>query len=311
MKTKWNQTGRHFFLCRRPPGSTLLRHYLLFILLFWPACLITSCRGAGGLEQDSDTVVVTVDSCWFHIDCSILNNISEAELPVARLDVLLYDADGVGGLESWTSYRSLPDSIVIRGAKRAKIAVLIANSPRSFSRRGIERYDSVELLSYEFDEDTPEQPLMSGTATLIPGTPGKIILAPLMARVQLCGISNLMTGYVRLEDPRIYLENMNPAAEILRLNGFRPTEILEGRRKKPLPFDVGLFTQNPMTELFCYPNDSLESTMGTPHTTLVLECEINGLTCRFPVDLKDIGRNTTVHVDITVHSPDTFESKVY
>jgi len=263
------------------------------------------------LPEDNEEVNVAVDSCWFLLKCSVNNNLSESDLQLNSLDILIYDADGVGGLESWKRYDSLPDTIVVRGARRAKTVVAIANSPRSFSRRAIERYDSIELLSYEFDEDSPSSPVMSGTCSLSPDMSGRVVLEPLMSRVQLCGISNMMSYLTRLEDPRVYLENMNSSAEVLRTSGFRPTEMLEDKRKKFLPYDVGVFTQHPMTELFCYPNDSGEPTIGTPHTLLVLECEIDGKTCRFPVELEGLGRNRTLHVDITVYNANSCDSKVY
>ena len=132
-----------------------------------------------------------------------------------------------------------------------------------------------------------------------------------MSRVRLSRISNNMKSYVLMEDPRIYLENMNSAAEVLQRSGFRPAEFLEGRREKKLPWDIGFFAQQPMTCLYCYPNDSNESTLGTPHTKLVLECEIKGATCRFPVDLPALGRNKTLNVELSISSEDSYESKVY
>lgn len=313
MKTKWNQSGRHHCLCRRSPGSTLLRPLILFSLLLTslPACLISSCNIWKEPLQENETVNVAVDSCWFELFCSVHSEIADTAPPVQHLDVLVYDADGVSGLESWNRYDAIPDTIRIKGAKRLKTIVAIANSPRSFNRRAIERYDSIELLSYEFDEDSPEVPLMSGICSLSPDAPGHIRLEPLLARVQLCEVSNTMRKYVRLEDPRIYLENMNASAEILRSSGFRPTEVLEGQRKVSLPYDIGIYSQHPLTELFCYPNDSDAASMGTPRTSLVFECEIQGQTCRFPIPLESVARNKTLHVDITVNAPDLYDSKVY
>ena len=311
MKTNWNHSGRRHFLLPRQSGSVLLQSFILFSLLLTvsPACLITSCR-----EKDDESiqdVSVQVDSSWFKLSMDVFCEAFDSLPRVRCTDVLVYDADDIGSLESWKRYDYLPDSLVIRGAKKAKRAVVIVNSPRTFNRIAIDRYDSMELLCCEFDEDSPEAPLMSGTCQLLPEASGHISLTPLMSRVQLCEISNTMKGYARLEDPRIYLENMNSAAEVMRGSGFRPSELLDDTRKKPLPFDIGIFSQKPMTELFCYPNESPEATVGSPQTILVLECEIYGNTCRFPVTLGEIGRNKTLHVNITVGGPELYESKVY
>ncbi len=271
--------------------------------------MITSCSNPEepGIVED---VSVKTDSCRFSLTLDINSGISDSLAQVETIDLLIYDSDGLGSLETWLNYDSLPDSISFEGAKRAKTVVAIANSPRSFSRRAIERFDSIEYLSYDFEEDSPGEPLMSGMCSLLPDHSGHISLIPLMSRVQLGEISNTMKGYVRLEDPRIYLENANSSAEILRSSDFRPSEFVPVSKQR-LPYDIGIFSQRPGNELFCYPNDTPESTLGAPQTSLVLECEIYGNTCRFPVVLGSIGRNKTLHVDISVGGPELYESKVY
>ena len=275
-----------------------------------PACLITSCRNIEEPGEIEDISVKT-DSSRFNLRIDVSSEISDSLTRVSNLDLLVYDSDGLGSLETWLNYDRLPDSISFEGAKRTKTVVAIANSPRSFSRRAIERFDSIEQLSYDFEEDSPQEPLMSGMCSLLPERTGHISLIPLMSRIRLGEISNTMKGYARLEDPRIYLENANSAAEILKDSDFRPSEYLKVKNKQKLPYDVGIFSQRPGNELFCYPNDTPESTLGAPQTSLVLECEIYGNTCRFPVILGSIGRNQTLHVDISVGGPAIYESKVY
>ena len=276
-----------------------------------PACLITSCR-----DKDNDTgeiqdISVKVDSCIFSLRLDIKSEMSDSPPQVKSLDLLVYDEGSLGTLESWTRFESLPDSVFIKGARRSKTVVAIANSPRSFSRRAIDRYDSIELLSYEFDEDSPETPIMSGVCGLSPDRAGRVTLVPLMSRVRLGEISNTMKAYVRLEDPRVYLENMNACAEIIRSSGFRPSDFMDAYQKQALPYDIGIFAQRPGTELFCYPNETPEGTVGALQTIFVLECEISGNTCRFPVTLNSLGRNKTLTVDISVAGPEQYDYKVY
>ncbi|MBQ9475042.1 MAG: hypothetical protein IJU69_02245 [Bacteroidales bacterium] len=272
--------------------------------------MISSCAREVSPVEIED-VTVKVDSCLFEICFNVLNNISDSALLVKQLDIFIYDADGMQGLESWNSFDGLPDTVRVTGAKRAKTVVAVANSPRSFNRKAIERYDSIELLSYDFGEDSPENPIMGGICSLGHERPGTVTLEPLLTKVVLCEVSNLMKGYMRLEDPRIYLENINESAEVLRKSGFRASEGGINGKTYKLPYDIGVFPQNLNIELLCYPNDSAEATMGTPRTSLVLECEINGETCRFPVELPELGRNRRLKVDISVSGPNVFESKVY
>lgn len=298
---------------RRPPGSNLLRIIILFSLLIPPTvCLISSCRHDSADNPDlAENINIAVDSIAFVIKLEVFDKLAESTHRVEQLDVFIYNADGMKELDSWQRFESLPDSIVIKGTGAPLTAVAIANSPRSFNKAAIERYDSIELVCCEFDEDSPQKPLMSGSCSIEKGREAKLILSPLMSRIVLAEITNTMKGYVRLEDPRIWLENMNADAEVLRTVGFRPSEYLQGERKTPLPYDIGIFTQNPGTELFCYPNDSAATTIGTPATSLTLECEINGATCRFPVDLPPIMRNQTIYVEITVNGPDSSESNTF
>ena len=313
MKAKWNQTGRRtsFFIFRQPPGSALLQLILLFSLLtLWPACLLSSC---GRLSADGDVqlIEVPVDSCHICLRFKIDDFLADSVHAVKRLDVLLYGADGIKELKAKRVYSFLPDSAVIYCAHEELLAVAVANFPEQLFQSPPSRYDGAEQLSCRFEADSPRLPLMSGTAVIEAGASGTVTLTPLMARVKLGVISNNMKKYVRLEDPRIFLENANAGAEILREGGFRPSEVLQETPKTALPYDIGVFAQSPGTELYCYPNDSPEATIGTPATVFVLECEISGVTRQFKTNLPAICRNSTTLVDISVDGPEQYESKVY
>ena len=276
-----------------------------------PACLVASCLGIPGEETESPWIDITpADSCCFTVSFSVINGISETELPVSRLDLFIYDADAVKELLDRRTYTFLPDSVRFYGKDGDKTVVAIANSPREFNDEALSRYDSIELVSFSSEEDSPHSPLMGGQCAVAPGAGTKLTLTPLLARIKLGEISNTMSGYIRLENPRVWLENMNAWAELLRTAGFRPSQTIEKPPPKPLPYDIGIFAQTPGTELFCYPNDSSPDS-GTPATAFVLECEIGGATCSFRTPIPTIGRNTTTRIDVSVSGPDSFESKVY
>ena len=313
MKTAWNQTGRlSLLIFRRSPGGTLPRLILLFSLLIQtPACLISGCSRDGGGPDSLDAVEVQLDSSRFDVSFTIVDNIAETPHSVRRLDVYIYDADGIKPLLDKRRYDSLPESLVLHGNGKARIVVAIANSPGDFGSESTGRFDAIEMLSLDFASESPEMPVMSGMCTVEAGSTETLSLAPLMARIKLGEVGNRMKNYVRLEDPRIYLENLNSGAEIMREGGFRPSGVTEKGAKVSLPYDIGVYAQHPGTELFCYPNDSSEATIGTPGTKLVLECEIKGEIARFIIDLPAIRRNSTTTVDITVSGKEDFESKVY
>ncbi len=312
MKKKWNQTGRRFspLSCRRPPRSVLLQLILLFSLLIpLPACLL-SCSKAGGAEV-ADIVEVPVDSCSICLKFNILDNLADTLHPVRRLDLLVYSADGIQELRHKRYYEHLPDSVILYGPSEAVTVVAVANSPDPLFSNPPLRFDAAEQLQCELSSDSPSHPLMSGTANFNAGEGGTVQVCPLMCKVMLGVITNNLKNYVRLEDPRIYLENVNSGAEILRSGGFRPSELLATTDKVPLPYDIGVFSQSPGTALFCYPNDSAAITIGTPATFLVLECEISGSTRQFKIQLPALRRNSTTRVDISVNGPSEMETAVY
>lgn len=311
MKTQRNQTGPRRLLFRRPPGGILPHSLLLYSLLIpVSAGLIAACAKPAPDVYDSEQITVTPDSCSFCIRFTKQSGISDYPLPVKRLDLFIYDADRVGELQDRLRYDFMPDSVLLYGPGNDRLVVAIANSPHEFNEGALSRFDSIELLTYDFADDSPQFPVMSGMCEVAAGGSASITLTPLMARIQLGEISNNMQRYVRLENPRLYLDNMNSSAEVLRTVGFRPSETVSDPPRTPLPYDIGIFPQNPGTELFCYPNDT-PGTVSTPATSLVLECEIGGSTCSFCTAIPSIGRNSTTRIDLSVNGQDSFESRIY
>lgn len=252
-----------------------------------------------------------VDSSSFTVRFAVADKSSDTLRPVRRLDVFAYDADGLHSLILSRRYGFLPDSLLLYGPVTGMTVVAVANSPMDFNTSALDRYESIELLSYRFEDDSPQVPLMSGVGSVGADRSTVVTLTPMLARVVLGEVCNELKGYVRLEDPRITLESMNASAEILRTNGFYPSETVPEPPVARLPFDIGIFPQSPGTELFCFPNDSQEATIGTPATALAFECEVRGSTRRFSVPLPALRRNSTTHVDITITASETLESKVY
>lgn len=274
------------------------------------AGLIASCRASPPDIYDSGQVDVTPDSCSFTVAFRVQDNLSDTLRRPRRLDLFSYSADSLKELLDVRRYDFLPDSVLLYGSRSDRIIVAIANSGLDFNTDALARFDSIELLVWDFEHDSPSAPVMSGICEIGADSKAVITLTPLMARVQLGEISNSMKGYVRLESPRLYLENMNASAELLRAVGFRPSESVTDPPRTPLPYDIGVFPQNPGTELFCYPNDS-PGTIGTPATALVLECEINGTTRVFRTPIPSLERNSTTRMDISVSGPESFESRIY
>jgi hypothetical protein len=241
---------------------------------------------------------------------SVLTRISvQAEgRPIRKLDLFVYGAEGLRALERQLTLDSLSGTLNLPTLPGEKLLVGIANSPRRFNQKALERYDSMEQLSFDFADDNPESPILGGVVRTEEQA-GKIVLEPLLCRVVLAKISNTMDDYELLEDPRIRLTDMPAAAEILRREEFRPAELIDGTWA-PLPYDVGFFSQTPGTVLWCYPNDTPENVLGVPRPTMEFECRIRGQVCTFRVPLPPLTRGCTKEVELTVDGPGSFSYKV-
>ena len=103
--------------------------------------------------------------------------------------------------------------------------------------------------------------------------------------------------------------NLPNAAEILREQEFRPTELIDAGPWSKLPYDVGFFSQEPGITLWCYPNDTPEDVLGVPRPSLEFECKIRGETCSFSVPLPPLPRGSSREVELTVDGPGSFHYK--
>lgn len=299
--------GRKQILTRHSPGG-ILPHGILII---------------------STTLAMLLTMSAFTVSCSVIESIfGEAEVTsgisfrkdgdwqVDSVDLFIFRDEEIRTLEYHCrlpyrdpSVESVSDTV--RLSKGMKVAVAAANLKGIPDESKLESYETMELMRSEYIYDDPERPVMSGITVFRAGDGCEVDLRPLLCTIILSEVNNNITGYRRLEDPRCYLENVNADAELFRETGFRPTEIINRTQAVPLPCDVGLYTQYPSSHLYCYPNDSQESTVGTPRTNFVLECEINGVTRCFSTELPPLARGCSHTVELTVNSPEDYRFRVF
>lgn len=275
-------------------------------LLLLPA-LLGSCRRDALPDADpadgQDPPVVVVDSILTQI------RVQADGRPVGRLDLFIYEADGLRALEKQYAFDGLQEELNIPTLPGEKLVVGIANSPKRFNSKALERYDAMEQLSFNFADDDPAQPILGGFG-LTRKESCEVLLEPLLCGIRLARVSNTMDGYELLENPRVRLRDLPNAAEILRQQEFRPAELIDAGAWTPLPYDVGFFSQDPGITLWCYPNDTPEDVLGVPRPYLEFECSIRGTTCSFDVPLPPLSRGCSKEVDIIVDGPDIFRYKI-
>lgn len=287
----------------------------------------------GENSSDSTSTILSNITVDYFAKCKLEDPVIE------KLDIFIYDTEGTRPL---LSHQTLTDGLTIRGAALpqdnrppeiplqghleltfplqtssgtndgtgSEIAiVIIANCPKALSDEALARYDSMNLLEFPFTDDRPEAPLLSGTATI--SADCQIELTPLLSRVIIAAVTNGLSGYELLEDPQVLLHDLTPSAKVLQYEEFRPVETTESGTPQPLPCDVGFYTQYPNLSLYCYPNDTPETTLGTPRTSLEFTCKIKGVECSFPITLPPIPRNSITRVELTINAPNDYSTDIY
>ena len=228
-------------------------------------------------------------------------------IPQARgldLELFIYDAGGLRSLERHSAFPEADSIMTLTLTEGDKTAVAIADPPGKLNVALLGKYETMEQLTFRAADDSPLSPAMTGTAEFAAGdcTDVNIDITPLFCSVVLAEIRNSLEGYRILEDPRICLTGCNPSAEALRRSGFRPSEQSADTLRVSLPCDVGIFAQYPDTQLWCYPNDTPEYTLGTPRTEILLECSVDGETLSFSTALPPLGRGSLTRVAVEVAS---------
>ena len=298
----------HPIRCRsllRGAGDYLSCCYYCLLLLLLPA-LSGSCR------KEPDPVVAEEETPPSAVADSILTRIrvQAGGMAVESVDIFLYGSGGTRSLENHLRTERLPEGgWDIPALPGEKLAVAIANSPRKFNQKALERFDTMEQLAFRFAEDDPARPVLGGFCATS-GQEGEITLRPLLCRIVLATVCNTMDGYELLEEPRVRLRDLPDAAEILREEGFRPAELIDAGEWAALPFDVGYFPQEPGIALWCYPNDTPENILGVPRPSLEFECKIRGENCSFEVPLPPLPRGCTKEVELTIDGPGSHRYKI-
>ncbi len=165
-------------------------------------------------------------------------------------------------------------------------------------------------LSYRFEDEDPDWPVLSATCTTEERT-GRLTLGPLLCRIRLASVANTLDDYELLESPRVRLCDLPDATELFREEEFRPAELIEEGTWTDLPCDVGFFPQEPGILLWTYPNDTPEHILGVPRPGLELECRIRGQLCSFTVPLPPLGRGCSKEVELIIDGPDDYRYRVW
>ncbi len=258
---------------------------------------------------------------------------SDGENEPEHIDLFVFNNDELRRIDAYQRVSGGD----IKAASRVgeKLLVAIANSPCSMDDwRRIGSYAALtEELSLLSDED-PNEPIMSAQVEITAGANKvyELDLQRLMSKVRINTICADFNGTEYDGEPltnvKIYLTNVNASCTVMKEEDFRPEMLVNQGRLDLLSlrdFKVAdmLYREIPSEftpnvtyldlDLYCYPNDAEEETYASPFTRLVIEGEIGGITCYYPItvnreengvcfgtDGSGIGRNCLYEFDISL-----------
>lgn len=324
-----------------PSLSIIIIRSLAFVAF---VCSIVSCSSGQSLSPDfpagnaaaMDSVPSGRDILSTRVDLGVRpqwGNTGEAARAggdwylIRRLDLFVFNDDEIGALDAYTrSYAYSPTSITVHSASGRKHLVAIANHafPDDFVTQ-IYSYEDLRSTVVSYTGDHPSFPILSGETRFTAEAGGQcnLTLEPLMSSVEIRALRVRMDSGQALKDVRVYLTGVSNRAEVLRQEGFLPSETLNNGGLSET--DLGLLPYSGMVYkylgssrtdggsygsavLYCYPNEAQDESFASPYTRLVVEGTLDGRTVYYPIPInrgsagegQGIGRNRRYVFDLTI-----------
>lgn len=323
-------TDSFFVLLRRSPRTSLV---LLFYLLVSSPALLSGCTsydfppgdGAPRSAAHNMSLVYAVGSV------PVLKKI-RLSIDVQTLDVFVYDFDGTGSLDTWEHFDDYDDkSVWIHCGSGDKLICLVANVDCSrWLLTQVQTADAIRRMELSLRDENPQSPAMTGWLPLEADVDeGDVVLEPLMARITLNSLSCDFTGTpyegAPLDNVSIYLTNVSASAPLISSGESAATDFLNsGRLSEPdissmkspamllhtLPHPLGPEGMEGPLEFCCYPNETAMEMPGTAFTKLVVQGDIQGKTCYYPISINQQGYgyscgshgiSRNVHYSVNLH----------
>lgn len=226
---------------------------------------------------------------------------------ISRLDLFVFNDDGVMKLDSYASINDpYTPYISVTSGSGDKFLVVLANCRMDGeSISDFWNYEALENFRCELKDEDPAYPVMSGECHFCAGAEGytTVSLTPLLSDIQIdfikCNFAGKGYRSTTLENASVYLTNISGSCEIMRADGFKITELensgaldrnyLSTMRHPEMIYRTVIPGHWSPVDLYCYPNDDADGVLGSPHTRLVLQGDIDGRTYYYPVDINQDG----------------------
>ena len=237
-----------------------------------------------------------------------------AKTTAGPLDLFFFNEDALLTLDAYQRFEPVTDA-PLDGASRTgnKLIAGVMNLPGDiWAWSDINTFQRLSERTADLTEDSPGRPFMTGTARLCAGKDRQctLELTPLMSQIVLESLC--FDFHARpyrdliAEDIDIYLVNVNRTAALfddgsatlpaswLNMGGLDVGSVPAGH------LDRAEGTIFPGTVMYCYPNSATEDCLGRPLTRLVIEATLGGQRYWYPVNLRGIGRNQVLKLNITI-----------
>ena len=237
------------------------------------------------------------------------------------LDLLFFQGKPLEKLDAYQHFDALPPNPVpgISSTAARKMVAFSGCPGDIYDWSDIRTYPSLENRRFRLEDENPESPMMVGTCELPEGTSRsvRISLQPMLSRITLRSIACDFTGRGYAGEPlrnvRAYLtwasRECQPTAEndhpVSWLNAGRLDETETASLPHPEMVCSAVSPAlshriYPSLSFFCYPNPSEGASFGQPVTRLVIEGQLQGTTCYYPIDLPGLKANTQYRMDVTL-----------
>ena len=308
MDKLWKLSDRNFrrrnlgrgILLRQPTCGSfrVFINKLVSIIVICPVLAVSCVHTEAPDERATieDTVIVRADTVRtvlkINPDCDWGS--------IKNTDILIYKAGGTGELEKHIVTEGGGTVFELELEEGSKECVVVANSTRDLDIKIMERFDTMKSLTFEMDDEDTSAPVMTGHTTLKAGGESVVDIRPFLCRTVIAEVSNALDDWVLMEEPEVFLSNVNPEVEVLRDKDFRPTATQEEGPSAKLPYDIGFYSQYPGTVLHCYPNETPERLLGGSRTSLTMRCKVEGEEIEGTVTLPPFGRDSLIKISITM-----------
>lgn len=234
------------------------------------------------------------------------SSISSTE-EVQTLDAFIFEP--TGKLDCYQRIVKPGMSCEIASGSGPKQVLIIANSKRDkYDWAQIRSINTMADVYVELEDEQLDSPVMTSLFNINAGESANIDLIPLRSEIRVnslrCDFSDKAYSNEPLSDIKIYLTHINASCSLLPEIGtnssrFINTSMLDtghlGQFTEPemimqkLGISIGNTTEQIQRSLYCYVNEPMEESIGSPITKLVIEGKIRGDTYYYPIKINPQG----------------------